>query len=156
MVAFLITNGARHSAFKWAEISANEIAGLIHLEASVSQEVAEAKSRFTLHLRHALEPKFDACINQEIAAVAAAGDASLGLPYALQTGDAALTVSACAIGTPFETHFALPAVQAVVSSIIGNHFASIAHIERSNYVDAAVRSGPPSAAVQEFVARHRT
>lgn len=155
MVAFLITDYGSHSAYKWAEVGANEIGDLIQLGANVSPSVVEAKHKFIFDLRVGLEPKYASYID----ASQKVNYDNLNRDYKVSNSvltDAVMVVVNTSLGTPFEDHFTRLEVQLVLASIIGNHFATIDHIERSNFVDAAITFGKPSAAVQEFVSRHRT
>lgn len=142
----MITNGGSHPADKWADHAVDTMLDLVQIvEDSTTPEAATARQA-----KRDLRPALFEILN---AALDAAQKAEQTLPNGVKTPDAALAhaydikiadntlddvlakVTRSFAKTPFGTHFAQPAPQAALRSIIGQCIADVMHIERRYHHD---------------------
>lgn len=156
----MITNGGVHDAAKWAAVTASEIVDLIQIgEGPISQADADklgktideilagraaarkAKPRLELDIADLVETFHANVQKHERDLLAANGDAQLVAPLDPAGGDVdtpeevVAGIVALAAKTPFGAHCALPAVQAMLATIVSNHFSLSMDIERSTWAD---------------------
>jgi hypothetical protein len=160
-VGIMITDGGPHPADKWASTTAEQIGDLIEIDAkSTSPEAIaarKAKPRFILDLADALEKHHQAHIDHAKSQLAALGIAfanptihSINAPHQGILDAAMSDVTSVANNTPFAAHFNDPNVQKVVRGIVGSHFTSSMHIEKSWAVDRHIASGAASEHTHAF------
>lgn len=148
----MITNGGPHPADKWADMTTETILALIQVnEGAASPEAVEAR-QVKRDLRQVL---FDIFMghhdgvqkgeHRDLAKVKKHAEAKAHCAKPLELHPdchAALEeVNAALKATPFAAHFAKPEVQAVLSTIIGQHTADVQHIERRWHVDRLAAKG---------------
>lgn len=150
-VGVLITDGGPHPADKWANETAESIGDLIQVDQTSNTPAAaaarKAKPRFILDMADRLESFHQSHIDHSKVQLATHGNARVNPnlhPYAPNPdilNDAVNAVIECSKGTPFEAHFQNFTTRAAVASIIGSHFSSADHIERSYHVDRHLAAG---------------
>lgn len=144
----MITDGGPHPADKWAAISAAEICDLIVIDQkAISPEAAAAriaKPVLQSAIAAALMGHHAAVQKHERGAIEKHGHDRLShsidprdhVPKTL--AEAVKDVALCAAESPFKAHFAQAAVTEAVRGILGSHFSSAMHIERSWHADGHV------------------
>jgi len=140
-----MTSDGDHAPSAWAQITADQICDLIRIEGSSSTAVAAQTAKDTLRATLVLtfttmhggqQSDEDAAIKTDARRLNAAHDPGGRL------GSAMAAVLAATQGTPFATHFAQPAVQAVVRGIIASHLVTIANARRSWAADRLLAADP--------------
>lgn len=135
-LGFIKTDGGSHPPETWANITADEILGLIQLGPTASQDIVDAKAN--------LRPKLVAIFTQSHTELQNSERAALGKSHKRMNAacdprphiEAPLTEFKTIIkDTPFAEHFANPEVLEVVGRMIGHHKATAIHIERSWHAD---------------------
>lgn len=140
----MVTNGGPHPPDKWAEITSDEILGLVQIdEDSASSEAIAARlakrdlarqlfSYFMMH--HAGVQQSE---RAALAKSAKRVDAKLDPTVHLKAGAEALAPDLAAIFdlTPFADHFRKPDVITVVNTIIAQHSGDVMHLERRWHAD---------------------
>lgn len=155
-VRVMATDGGVHPPDKWAANTAESIGDLIEVKENSDSPNAvaarKAKPRLILNIADVMEDFHANLAKRERAKLAAGGDEALLTPLDPNDGiidtldEAVAAIVKAASSTPFEAHFALPEVQAVVRGIVERDFVLAMDIERSWYADA--RAG--SATVQRY------
>lgn len=141
----LVTNGGPHPADKWAAITAHQIGDLIQIdEHSASPEAVAAriaKPKLMTAITEALAGHHHAVQKHERGKIDEHGherlshslDAREHVPATLD--EAFRDVMLCTKDSAFKAHFDQAHVQDVVRGILGSHFATSMHIERSWHAD---------------------
>ena len=143
----MITNGGPHPADKWAETTSDAICDLIEIREGSESKQAGIARRVKMELRITLFDIFnehhDMVQGHEKEDLAtrikshaqARGHCDKKINHAHHLTDTVARVEAALAATPFATHFAKPAVQEIIRTIIGQHTATVMHIERKWHQD---------------------
>ena len=133
-VGVMITNGGTHPPEKWAE---QTVAQIIQVSKEALGDAAIAARRLELRMLDVLETA-----HAEVQAAEKKLIKDLGLalleqdidptPHVQKPLDALVEAAA---GTPFEAHFAKPEIRDYLRRVLGQHFGTAMHIERSTYGD---------------------
>lgn len=135
----MITNGGPHPADKWADVTVETILDLVQIEAdSVTPAAAAARQ-----VKRDLAPKLFSIFNDHHGALQASetkAPKALDAPIDIlgETLSTLAKVNKVLAATPFAAHFAQPNVQAVLTTIIGQHSTDVVHIERRWAADRKV------------------
>lgn len=138
----LVSNGGPHPPDRWAAVAASLISARIVIdECAITPEAAEArkaKRRFNVAVAEALEPAFLAVADAEKNAVQGNSKIKRHDQFNVEkyVAEGVKTVSACAIGTPFEAAFQIAAARQLIQNILSQNFIDAANIARSWSLDA--------------------
>jgi hypothetical protein len=139
-VGIMVTNHGTHPPEKWATESAAQIVDVIQIDADsiVYDSMSSEKSKLEGLIEAALVDHHDVVRNHELECIDCDQhdrlDASTD-PEAHHLADAVAAVQACSDQTMFKAHFRKPEVVKFVESTLGSHFATVKHIERSQFAD---------------------
>lgn len=149
IVGVLATDGGPHSAEKWAGATASQI---IQIGADASGKQAAEARRLELQVLDILEKAHADLQAYERKRLTRDGTERLGFDIVPEKhmDDPVALILAAAAASPFAEHFAREEVQAYVRSVVGSHFATSIHIERSWKADA----NPDCDRAREFRAKH--
>ncbi|BCP53773.1 hypothetical protein K32_23900 [Kaistia sp. 32K] len=129
MTRILISEDGPHSAEQWAEVTASQI---VSLEATAGVPAR----KFELKVIEILEQHHAAVQVHERGKIKTEKHGRCGnAPDPSEHIEAALAeIVEAAKGTPFEAHFAKANVQAYLTNVLGQHFATSMQIERDWYL----------------------
>lgn len=133
-IGVMITNGGTHPPEKWAEQTAAQI---IQISKEAIGDAAMAARKLELRMLDVLE-----AAHAEVQASEKQHIKNLGLALLEQDIDPTPHVQKpldalveAAKGTPFEEHFSKPEIKDYLRRVLGQHFGTAMHIERSTYGD---------------------
>lgn len=133
-VGVMVTEGGPHSPDTWAEATADQI---IDISADAPDtKLAEARM-FREKLVEILSGHHQLVQEQERGQIDEQGHARLihDLDVSECVDAPAAEIVETARGLSFESHFAKPETQAYLRQVLGSHFATSMHIERSWHAD---------------------
>lgn len=131
----MITNGGPHPPAKWAVVTAEHICPIDG--AMEGDRLLEAR-QLQVKIAQALIPHHTAVQDHERGCLKADGDDHFNTPLGPQPDhlDAAVdAIVAASVGSPWESHFAKPEVQAAVRQEVGRHFTTVQDVERQWHAD---------------------
>jgi hypothetical protein len=135
----MITNGGPHPADRWADVTTDTIVDLL-IDANPDSVTPEAL--IARQAKRDLKPKLFDIFNSHHDGL----QKNDGKPHSAvdapieilgETLSTLAKVNKVLAATPFATHFAKPEVQAILTSIIGQHSTDVVHIERRYAADRA-------------------
>lgn len=145
----MITNGGPHPADKWADMTADAILDLI----AVSEDSNTPEALAARAAKRDLRPVLFDIFNDHHSAVQGTeqrhltatvktcehAEAHVQSPLDVEPHLPVMSkVFNTLAATPFAAHFAKPEVQAILTSIVGQHTADVMHIERRWHQDGLV------------------
>lgn len=128
----MITNGGPHPADKWADTTVDAICDLLvdaNPDAATPEALATRQAK--RDIRNNLFPIFNdhhSALQKDKTHTSKAVDAPINILS--ETLETLAKVNKVLAATPFAAHFAQPAVQDILTSIIGQHSTDVIHIER--------------------------
>jgi len=144
----MATDGGPHPAEAWAQVTAEQVA-------PVGPDVVGHRRIKALELQSkiatALETHHQGVQDAERSRLAADASHIMAAPDpTAHLDDAVAAIKAAAVGTEWEQHFGDPARLAAVRQVLGDHFATAQHIEKSWHADR----NPLHPAAAEFRRQH--
>lgn len=148
-VGVMITNGGPHPAEKWAQVTADQI---IDIGSTAKGALLTEAHTFRTMIVQTLADHHTKVQTHERGQLESAGDDHLGtaLDPTAHIAGAVDEIIEATKGTSFEAHFAQPHVREYLERVLGSHFATSMHIERSWHADR----NPDGKNAQAFRAAH--
>ncbi len=132
-VGVMITDGGPHPPEKWAEQTASQI---IDIAATAPEAKLKEAREFREKIVAILTPHHAKVQDHERGKLAASIERmATPLDPTPHIGEAVDAIIAAAKGLSFEAHFQQPETRAYLENLIGSHFATAMHIERSWHAD---------------------